>query len=257
VGRLRTEMSSIGVDLGSDDETHYGEAAIEPVRSRPLKRKREDSEGRVRSSSKIPRDMSGIRDAKTRKKVKAMSKKAQTGMNRNARKGEGDRHIPDQKPKHLYCGKRGMGKNDIYICGDWTRKMKHRINKTFIADTIIKKNNNSGSTARGHRATPGNTVQNLEMPIPWVDSRARSQRLTAPPGSSITRQSPRKKYREEQGKKTKRKEKNVSSVKGRDALECNTPKVCIMTTRRKTRDQKDECSDTTRRRRKTAAPRIL
>ena len=29
-----------------------------------------------------------------------------------ARKGEGDRHIPDLKPKHLLTGKRGIGKTD-------------------------------------------------------------------------------------------------------------------------------------------------
>ena len=31
---------------------------------RPLKRAREDSEGRVRSSSRMPRDKSGVRDVK-------------------------------------------------------------------------------------------------------------------------------------------------------------------------------------------------
>jgi nucleolar GTP-binding protein len=112
VSRLRSEMGRVGVELDSDDEAHYDEAAAEVVRSRPLKRKREDSEGRVRSSSKVPRDESGIRDVKTRKKAVAISKKAQTGRNRDARKGEGDRHIFDVKPKHLYVGKRGMGKND-------------------------------------------------------------------------------------------------------------------------------------------------
>jgi len=29
-----------------------------------------------------------------------------------SRKGEGDRHIFDLKPKHLYVGKRGVGKTD-------------------------------------------------------------------------------------------------------------------------------------------------
>lgn len=47
-----------------------------------------------------------------RKKVKTISKYAQRGMNRNAKKGEADRKIPNLKPKHLLTGKRGIGKTD-------------------------------------------------------------------------------------------------------------------------------------------------
>jgi nucleolar GTP-binding protein len=45
-----------------------------------------------------------------RKKVRFMGKKAQTTMNRNARKGEADRKILNVKPKHLFAGKRKLGK---------------------------------------------------------------------------------------------------------------------------------------------------
>lgn len=38
--------------------------------------------------------------------------KAQIRMGRMARKGEGDRHIPDLKPKHLFSGKRPRGSTD-------------------------------------------------------------------------------------------------------------------------------------------------
>lgn len=44
------------------------------------------------------------------KKIKKLNKKAQTGMNRNARKGEADRKILNVKPKHLFAGKRKLGK---------------------------------------------------------------------------------------------------------------------------------------------------
>ena len=37
-------------------------AVFEGHKGRPIKRRREDSEGRVRSSSKLPRDKSGVRD---------------------------------------------------------------------------------------------------------------------------------------------------------------------------------------------------
>jgi len=108
VSRFTSELRSIGVDISSDEEGHFQDATEEKYRP-PLKRKREDSEGQVRSSSKMPRDRSGIRDVVVQQKVKKMGRKAQIPMARNARKGEGDRHIPDRKPKHLFSGKRTNG----------------------------------------------------------------------------------------------------------------------------------------------------
>ena len=45
-------------------------------------------------------------------KLKKVAKKAQADMNREGRRGEADRHVFDMKPKHLYTGKRGIGKTD-------------------------------------------------------------------------------------------------------------------------------------------------
>ena len=44
------------------------------------------------------------------KKVKKIAKNAQKSRNFQAKKGEGDRVILDMKPKHLFSGKRKMGK---------------------------------------------------------------------------------------------------------------------------------------------------
>jgi len=46
------------------------------------------------------------------KKAKKIARKAQFSFNQEARKGEADRRVMDLKPKHLYAGKRGMGKTD-------------------------------------------------------------------------------------------------------------------------------------------------
>ncbi|KAF8764562.1 Nucleolar GTP-binding protein 1 like protein [Argiope bruennichi] len=108
VSRLRNEFRELGVDL-DEDGGHYNEAAV--GRSvRPVKRRRMDSEGRVRSSSRTPRDESGVRDKKMKQKAKKLAKLAQRAGNRNARKGEADRKILNMKPKHLYAGKRTLGK---------------------------------------------------------------------------------------------------------------------------------------------------
>ena len=110
VSRLRSEMNSLGVDVSEEDMGHAVAAAAPDPKRRPVKKMRTDSEGRVRSSSKTPRDQSGIRDKKMQQKVKKIAKKAQKKPNMNARKGEGDRVILNQKPKHLFAGKRKSGK---------------------------------------------------------------------------------------------------------------------------------------------------
>ena len=46
------------------------------------------------------------------KKAKKLSHDSQWKIKREARKGEGDRRILTAKPKHLFSGKRKMGKTD-------------------------------------------------------------------------------------------------------------------------------------------------
>jgi len=41
-----------------------------------------------------------------------LARKKQKLMNMQARVGEADRHIPTLKPKHLFSGKRGIGKTE-------------------------------------------------------------------------------------------------------------------------------------------------
>lgn len=94
-------------------KAHYNRSVSRSESHKPVKRAREDSEGRVRSSSKMPRDKSGIRDETMARKVRDMSKKSQRKLlNKESRQGEADRSISVKKPKHLFSGKRGMGKTD-------------------------------------------------------------------------------------------------------------------------------------------------
>uniref|UniRef100_A0A4D5R9X4 Nucleolar GTP-binding protein 1 n=1 Tax=Scolopendra viridis TaxID=118503 RepID=A0A4D5R9X4_SCOVI len=109
---LRKNMEDLGVDMSRTNSAHFTRSNSTTRIEGILKRKREDSEGRVRSSSRVPRDELGLKDVQDRKKVKKVAKKAQLGMNRNARKGEADRKIVNLRPKHLYAGKRKMGKTD-------------------------------------------------------------------------------------------------------------------------------------------------
>lgn len=94
-------------------KANYNKSVARSESHKPVKRAREDSEGKVRSSSKMPRDKSGVRDEAMRLKVRDMSKKSQRKLlNKEAKRGEADRSIACEKPKHLFAGKRGMGKTD-------------------------------------------------------------------------------------------------------------------------------------------------
>ncbi|XP_055520720.1 nucleolar GTP-binding protein 1 [Leucoraja erinacea] len=113
---LEKEMGSLGLDMTNNDETHYAQQARRS-RSITRKRKREESQPptsktRSRSTSRTPRDLSGVRDEKMLNKVRKMMKNSQQDMNRMGKKGEADRHVFDLKPKHLFVGKRKMGKTD-------------------------------------------------------------------------------------------------------------------------------------------------
>ncbi|MCJ1244973.1 Nucleolar GTP-binding protein 1 [Trapelia coarctata] len=69
------------------------------------------SKSRVRSQSNRRDDgITGVTSVTARSKADRLAKLGQKKMNRMARQGEADRHVPAAMPKHLFAGKRGMGK---------------------------------------------------------------------------------------------------------------------------------------------------
>ncbi|XP_064615993.1 GTP-binding protein 4-like [Liolophura sinensis] len=110
--RMADEMRDLGVQIDTKGDAHYARLRSRSASRKPLKRKREESmdTSRARSSSRTPRDKSGVRDEVMAKKARKIAKKAQAPRNRDAKKGEGDRVILNMKPKHLFAGKRKMGK---------------------------------------------------------------------------------------------------------------------------------------------------
>ncbi|KAH8173068.1 hypothetical protein LIA77_07323 [Sarocladium implicatum] len=68
---------------------------------------------RMRSLSRAPakdRREDGVQDMETKTKAERIAKLNQRRMNRMARQGEADRHTTVSLQKHLFAGKRGMGK---------------------------------------------------------------------------------------------------------------------------------------------------
>lgn len=113
VSRLRSEFEELGVDMSDKQGSHFTRTKSRSASRPAIKKARADSTGRVRSSSRVtPRDESGIRSGTMKAKAKKIGHKAQGKMNRFGKAGEADRHIAVKMPKHLYTGKRGIGKTD-------------------------------------------------------------------------------------------------------------------------------------------------
>ncbi|WOL19213.1 hypothetical protein Cni_G28010 [Canna indica] len=74
---------------------------------------RSRSASRSRSKSRPPGEVTpgeGFKDSTQKQKAIKIAKKSVKVRNKNARKGEADRVIPNLKPKHLFSGKRSIGK---------------------------------------------------------------------------------------------------------------------------------------------------
>merc|ERR1719150_3306105 len=102
VSRLKEEFEELGVHgLEVDNPNAHFNRARSTSKVRPAKRLKA-GEDPHRSQSAQPRSQSGLRDPKQSKKLDKLKKKA----------GESDRRIQEKKPKHLFAGKRGLGKTD-------------------------------------------------------------------------------------------------------------------------------------------------
>jgi nucleolar GTP-binding protein len=111
VSRLKKEFEVLGVTgLAEDDEESHFNRARSVSRSKP-KRQR-TGEDPHRSQSVVPRSQSGIRDPENSKLTDIKKKQDVKQFARKGKAGESDRRILEKKPKHLFCGKRGIGKND-------------------------------------------------------------------------------------------------------------------------------------------------
>lgn len=124
VPQRRSRLQGHLEDLGLNSE-EAGEVVDRAVRRAGVKRNRSESVAlsaargdrkkralsHSRSVSIAPND--GFSDAVLKKKAMEMARKnIRTGVSKFAKKGVADRSIPTKRPKHLYSGKRGIGKTD-------------------------------------------------------------------------------------------------------------------------------------------------
>ncbi|KAG7206987.1 hypothetical protein KM043_000878 [Ampulex compressa] len=117
VTKLKEQMEDLGIDMEDTENAHFTKARS---RSRSLsqparKRMRLESvsQSRARSSSRPARDEMGVKDVEMKSKLKNIAHKAlKKKIAKKGLKGEADRFIGTKMPKHLYSGKRGVGKTD-------------------------------------------------------------------------------------------------------------------------------------------------
>jgi len=113
VSRLKEEFEDLGVyGLEVDNPKAHFNRARSTSKVRPAKRLKA-GEDPHRSQSVQPRSQSGIRDPKQSKKLEKLKKKGdRKTFASQGKAGESDRRIQEKKPKHLFAGKRGLGKTD-------------------------------------------------------------------------------------------------------------------------------------------------
>ncbi|XP_038217662.1 nucleolar GTP-binding protein 1 [Zerene cesonia] len=112
--RLRAEMEQLGVDMSDTKGAHFASRSRSRSHSAPAKRMRtEASASRTRSVSRPARDEQGVKDVAMQKRAKKMAHVAISKKTKKmGLKGEADRFIGTKMPKHLFAGKRGVGKTD-------------------------------------------------------------------------------------------------------------------------------------------------
>jgi len=84
--------------------------SVSRVAESDAKKQRIASKSRERSISKEPKPGEGFKDLKQKVFAEIKARRAIRDRNAASKKGEGDRVIVNLKPKHLYTGKRGIGK---------------------------------------------------------------------------------------------------------------------------------------------------
>lgn len=117
VSKLKNQMEKLGIDMENTENAHFtktrgrSRSCSQPARKRM--RLESVSQSRARSSSRAARDDMGVKDTVMKAKLKNIAHKAlKKKIAKKGLKGEADRFIGTKMPKHLFSGKRGVGKTD-------------------------------------------------------------------------------------------------------------------------------------------------
>ncbi|KAK1362147.1 Nucleolar GTP-binding protein 1 [Heracleum sosnowskyi] len=127
--RMGRQLSSLGLDPSlainrarsksrgrkRERSSDHGDGAMDVDGEHSNKKLRLRSTSRSRSMSRPQYEVvpgEGFKDSVQKKKAIKLAMKSSNKRNKDGRRGEPDRVIPNLKPKHLFAGKRGRGKTD-------------------------------------------------------------------------------------------------------------------------------------------------
>jgi len=119
VNDFKSQMDELGIDSTKAVKRARSRSSSRSGRSQSVDRSKRQktaggskskSKSKERSLSKSPAPGSGFKDLKQKIQAETIVKNLQKKKNRQARRGEADRTILNEKPKHLFSGKRGAGK---------------------------------------------------------------------------------------------------------------------------------------------------
>lgn len=119
MSQFESHLSSLGLDasrISSRARSGFknAEAAMsgEDVVMRDAVETRPSKEQIWKAKSAKSKGLGGIKDLASAEKAEILKRSGRIGRNRDARQGEGDRRVVATKPKHMFVGKRKMGKTD-------------------------------------------------------------------------------------------------------------------------------------------------
>ncbi|KAA8533100.1 hypothetical protein F0562_033367 [Nyssa sinensis] len=115
INRARSRSRGRKRERSLDQGDNAGDGAMDVDGDQPNKKLRMRSTSRSRSRSRPPGEVvpgEGFRDSAQKVKALKLAKKSVKKRNKDARRGEADRVIPTLRPKHLFSGKRSIGKTD-------------------------------------------------------------------------------------------------------------------------------------------------
>lgn len=113
INRARSKSRGRKRERSVDRREGDGDDAMDIDGNQASKKLRLRSISRSRSQSRAPSEVvpgEGLKDSAQKVKAIRLAKKSTKKRNKDARRGEADRVIPTLKPKHLFSGKRSIGK---------------------------------------------------------------------------------------------------------------------------------------------------
>uniref|UniRef100_A0A0K0EI55 Nucleolar GTP-binding protein 1 n=1 Tax=Strongyloides stercoralis TaxID=6248 RepID=A0A0K0EI55_STRER len=107
--KLQEQLGSLGINVSEERLQNMHAEADKQLRGKKMKIGFVPT---IKAPAKIPKRLLSMPSTTVRAKASRLHKYANRLTRTEGKKGEGDRHVYTKMPKHLFSGKRGIGKTD-------------------------------------------------------------------------------------------------------------------------------------------------